>query len=157
MRKARIAGRIGRQQSLVARRIVTFSQEGDTVGVGQRFGLIRFGSRVDVYLPAGSDWYAFQNNQAPLLGAVQGGTVVSYTADLGYEIFTDHMSVRHLWDVLTEAGAKRIFFDLVFHGPTTPAERHQGKLAGNQAPVPQDIYGPWPDKPAYAKRRACQK
>ncbi len=36
---------------LVARRIVTFSHEGDTVGVGQRFGLIRFGSRVDVYLP----------------------------------------------------------------------------------------------------------
>lgn len=36
---------------LVARRIVTFSEEGDTVGVGQRFGLIRFGSRVDVYLP----------------------------------------------------------------------------------------------------------
>ncbi len=36
---------------LVARRIVTFSSEGDTVGVGQRFGLIRFGSRVDVYLP----------------------------------------------------------------------------------------------------------
>ncbi len=29
---------------------------------------------------------------------------VSYTADLGYEIFTDQMSVRHLWDVLTEAG-----------------------------------------------------
>ena len=36
---------------LVARRIVTFASEGDTVGVGQRFGLIRFGSRVDVYLP----------------------------------------------------------------------------------------------------------
>ena len=36
---------------LIARRIVTFSGEGDTVGVGQRFGLIRFGSRVDVYLP----------------------------------------------------------------------------------------------------------
>lgn len=32
----------------IARRIVTFSQEGDQVGVGQRFGLIRFGSRVDV-------------------------------------------------------------------------------------------------------------
>ena len=30
---------------------------------------------------------------------------VSYTADLGYEIFTDHMSVRHLWEVLSEAGA----------------------------------------------------
>jgi dimethylglycine dehydrogenase len=30
---------------------------------------------------------------------------VSYTADLGYEIYTDHMSVRHLWDVLNAAGA----------------------------------------------------
>ena len=29
---------------------------------------------------------------------------VSYTADLGYEIFCDHMSVRHLWDTLTAAG-----------------------------------------------------
>ncbi|GEP44072.1 TIM-barrel domain-containing protein [Brevifollis gellanilyticus] len=36
----------------------------------------------DLYLPAGSNWYAFQNNQAPLLGAVQGGTVISYYADL---------------------------------------------------------------------------
>ncbi len=38
---------------LVARRIVTFSAIGDTLGAGQRFGLIRFGSRVDVYLPPG--------------------------------------------------------------------------------------------------------
>lgn len=38
---------------LVARRIVTFADEGDTLSVGQRFGLIRFGSRVDVYLPVG--------------------------------------------------------------------------------------------------------
>ena len=38
---------------LIARRIVTFAHEGDTVGAGQRFGLIRFGSRVDVYLPGG--------------------------------------------------------------------------------------------------------
>jgi dimethylglycine dehydrogenase len=29
---------------------------------------------------------------------------VSYTADLGYEIFTDQMSVRHLWDTLMAAG-----------------------------------------------------
>lgn len=36
----------------------------------------------DLYLPAGSDWYAFQNNRAPLLGAVQGGAVISYTAGL---------------------------------------------------------------------------
>jgi phosphatidylserine decarboxylase len=36
----------------VARRIVAFAKPGDTVVAGQRIGLIRFGSRVDVYLPA---------------------------------------------------------------------------------------------------------
>ena len=40
---------------LVARRIVPFVKPGDMVGAGQRVGLIRFGSRVDVYLPAGTD------------------------------------------------------------------------------------------------------
>lgn len=39
---------------LVARRIVSFKKEGDVVNVGDRVGLIRFGSRVDVYLPAGT-------------------------------------------------------------------------------------------------------
>jgi phosphatidylserine decarboxylase len=39
---------------LVARRIVPFVKSGDMVAVGQRVGLIRFGSRVDVYLPAGT-------------------------------------------------------------------------------------------------------
>jgi len=38
---------------LIARRIVGFIQEGDSLAAGQRFGLIRFGSRVDVYLPPG--------------------------------------------------------------------------------------------------------
>jgi phosphatidylserine decarboxylase len=38
---------------VVCRRIVTFAGEGDSLDVGQRFGLIRFGSRVDVYLPVG--------------------------------------------------------------------------------------------------------
>jgi phosphatidylserine decarboxylase len=37
----------------IARRIVTFTGEGESLGVGQRFGLIRFGSRVDVFLPPG--------------------------------------------------------------------------------------------------------
>lgn len=36
---------------LVARRIVCFSAKGDTLRTGERFGLIRFGSRLDVYLP----------------------------------------------------------------------------------------------------------
>jgi phosphatidylserine decarboxylase len=38
---------------LIARRIVTFAHENDSIGQGQRFGLIRFGSRVDVFLPPG--------------------------------------------------------------------------------------------------------
>jgi phosphatidylserine decarboxylase len=38
---------------LVARRIVPFVKPGDIVAAGQRVGLIRFGSRVDVYLPQG--------------------------------------------------------------------------------------------------------
>ncbi|MEO9895218.1 MAG: phosphatidylserine decarboxylase [Paracoccaceae bacterium] len=38
---------------LVARRIVCFSSEGDDIRTGERFGLIRFGSRLDVYLPEG--------------------------------------------------------------------------------------------------------
>lgn len=48
--------RIGFTQiaGLVARRIVPFVKPGDIVVAGQRVGLIRFGSRVDVYLPAGA-------------------------------------------------------------------------------------------------------
>ena len=48
-------GRIGVVQigGLVARRIVSFVREGQQIGAGERFGLIRFGSRLDVYLPEG--------------------------------------------------------------------------------------------------------
>ncbi|KAB2848363.1 MAG: phosphatidylserine decarboxylase [Hyphomicrobiaceae bacterium] len=38
---------------LIARRILTFVEEGQSIGMGQRYGLIRFGSRLDVYLPPG--------------------------------------------------------------------------------------------------------
>ena len=48
--------RIGFTQiaGLVARRIVPFVKPGDQVTAGQRIGLIRFGSRVDVFLPSGT-------------------------------------------------------------------------------------------------------
>jgi phosphatidylserine decarboxylase len=39
---------------LIARRILSFVDKGQRLGVGERFGLIRFGSRVDVYLPQGT-------------------------------------------------------------------------------------------------------
>ena len=38
---------------LIARRIVSFVREGVAIGAGERFGMIRFGSRLDVYLPDG--------------------------------------------------------------------------------------------------------
>ena len=39
---------------LVARRIVCFVREGESISAGDRFGLIRFGSRLDVYFPVGT-------------------------------------------------------------------------------------------------------
>jgi phosphatidylserine decarboxylase len=60
---------------LVARRIVPFAREGETISAGQRIGMIRFGSRVDVYLPEGSRFLAAQGQMA-----IAGETVL---ADLG--------------------------------------------------------------------------
>ena len=50
------SGQIGVVQiaGLVARRIVSFVRVGQTLATGERFGLIRFGSRLDVFLPDGS-------------------------------------------------------------------------------------------------------
>ncbi|WP_420410010.1 phosphatidylserine decarboxylase [Hoeflea sp.] len=49
-------GEIGVVQiaGLVARRILCWSEEGEILDAGERFGLIRFGSRLDVFLPAGA-------------------------------------------------------------------------------------------------------
>jgi phosphatidylserine decarboxylase len=62
---------------LIARRILTFVREGDQVEAGERIGMIRFGSRVDVYLPEGT-------GPSVLLGqrAIAGETVI---AELGAE------------------------------------------------------------------------
>lgn len=58
---------------LIARRIVCYLKPGDTVEKGNRMGLIRFGSRVDVYLPTGSK-----------LNVKIGDTVVAGETVLGY-------------------------------------------------------------------------
>ncbi len=67
-------GRIGVVQiaGLVARRIVSFVREGQTVGAGERFGLIRFGSRLDVYLPDGTTTLVSEGQTA-----VAGETVLA--------------------------------------------------------------------------------
>jgi len=53
---ASAAGPIGVVQiaGLIARRIVCWAKEGQPIAAGERIGMIRFGSRVDVYLPAGA-------------------------------------------------------------------------------------------------------
>jgi phosphatidylserine decarboxylase len=71
------AGRVGVVQiaGLIARRIVCWVKDGQPIAAGERIGMIRFGSRVDVYLPAGT---------APLVSVGQtslaGETVI---AELG--------------------------------------------------------------------------
>ena len=67
-------GRIGVIQiaGLVARRIVSFVREGQTIGAGERFGLIRFGSRLDVFLPEGTKALVFEGQTA-----VAGETVLA--------------------------------------------------------------------------------
>ena len=57
---------------LVARRIVKFVNDGDHLSAGQRFGLIRFGSRVDVYLPPGVKSFACVGQKA-----IAGETVLA--------------------------------------------------------------------------------
>ena len=52
---------------LIARRIVTYSEVGHTATQGDRMGLIRFGSRVDVFVPVGST-VRVQLDQLPVAG-----------------------------------------------------------------------------------------
>ncbi|MGA9891441.1 MAG: phosphatidylserine decarboxylase [Xanthobacteraceae bacterium] len=57
---------------LVARRIVPFAREREAVAAGQRIGMIRFGSRVDVYLPEGTRPLAAEGQTA-----IAGETVIA--------------------------------------------------------------------------------
>jgi phosphatidylserine decarboxylase len=74
------AGPIGVVQiaGLIARRIVCWSKEGQPIAAGERIGMIRFGSRVDVYLPPGA---------APLVSAGQtslaGETIIADLRNTG--------------------------------------------------------------------------
>lgn len=67
-------GRIGVVQiaGLIARRILTFVREGEDLVAGQRFGLIRFGSRVDVYMPLSTQILAGLDQMA-----IAGETVIA--------------------------------------------------------------------------------
>jgi len=68
---------------LVARRILCFVREGQMLAAGERFGMIRFGSRLDVYLPAGT---------APLVA-------VGQTAIAGETVIADLRADQHAGDM----------------------------------------------------------
>ena len=57
---------------LIARRIVPFVREGASLGAGERIGMIRFGSRVDVYLPEGAKALVAEGQTA-----IAGETVIA--------------------------------------------------------------------------------
>ncbi|MGM0452272.1 MAG: phosphatidylserine decarboxylase family protein [Thermodesulfobacteriota bacterium] len=61
---------------LVARRIICWIKEEDTMAAGQRFGLICFGSRVDLYLPAETDVAARVGDKVKA-----GSTILGYLPD----------------------------------------------------------------------------
>jgi phosphatidylserine decarboxylase len=61
---------------LVARRIVCFSKEGDALSTGERIGLIRFGSRLDVYLPVAAAVLVAEGQTA-----IAGETVIARFSD----------------------------------------------------------------------------
>jgi phosphatidylserine decarboxylase len=72
------AGRILVRQiaGLVARRVVTDPEEGDTLLRGERIGIIRFGSRVDLFLPPDWEVTCTKGDRA-----VAGETVLALTPD----------------------------------------------------------------------------
>lgn len=63
---------------LVARRIVCWTARGDVLAAGERIGMIRFGSRLDVYLPAGTPSQVAVGQQA-----VAGETVLARLGGAG--------------------------------------------------------------------------
>lgn len=64
---------------LIARRIVCWAKEGDEYQKGQRFGLIRFGSRVDIFVPEGTE-----------INVVVGDMVSGGSSIIGYLKTKDH-------------------------------------------------------------------
>lgn len=71
---------------LVARRIVCFTENNSRLSVGERFGLIRFGSRLDIFLPEGVE---------PSVGlgqtAVAGETIIAHLTENKLQWFSERI------------------------------------------------------------------
>lgn len=62
------------------------------------------GGKRDVYLPCGSDWYAFMDNKAPLAAAIEGGTTVR---DYDAHISADPEHIPFILPMYVRAGVRR--------------------------------------------------
>ena len=82
---------------LVARRIVCWAFEGQSLAAGQRFGMIRFGSRVDVYLPEGSRVLV-----APGQRSIAGETVIAELGNNSPACAAEAASARRRPDLTAE-------------------------------------------------------
>ncbi|MDE1567007.1 phosphatidylserine decarboxylase [Aquabacter sediminis] len=71
---------------LIARRIVCFVREGEEMGAGERFGLIRFGSRVDVYLPVGTKVQVAEGQLTTAGETVIADLLAGSTRDTAYRV-----------------------------------------------------------------------
>src|SRR6201999_3053821 len=87
---------------LVARRIVCFVREVQSIGAGERFGLIRFGSRLDVYLPDGTQALVSEGQTA-----VAGETILAdfRLSDSGRTFRSNYPSVMHAFAAAGRNGA----------------------------------------------------
>ncbi|HEY7301480.1 MAG TPA: phosphatidylserine decarboxylase [Xanthobacteraceae bacterium] len=70
---------------LVARRIVCFARQGATIGAGERIGMIRFGSRLDVYLPADAQALVTEG-QTAIAGETVIADLAGGTAELTFRV-----------------------------------------------------------------------
>ncbi len=129
----------------LARRIVWYVKEGDVVEQGQQFGFIKFGSRVDLFLPLGTKINVELNQ------VVKGGRTI--LAELtgaapAAEITSDVIEDTHIPDVETPLSDE--------HGAETLVIEHD--LEKEQAPKPIAAKATAPvKKPAVAKPKAAVK
>ena len=126
-----------RSPGLIARRIVPFVNEGQTVAAGERIGMIRFGSRVDVYLPEGvtplvaegQTAHRRRNRDRRLFGPeprphLQGRLMVNAARNRGVAV---PRREPLYWRHETFAAEPR-----PFGGPAPALARHPGALAAAQ-------------------------
>ena len=123
----------------LARRIVWYVKEGDIVEQGQQFGFIKFGSRVDLFLPLGTKINVELNQ------VVKGGrTVLATLPSMGTLLEEDEFieAIEHEEEVITHPSDE--------HGKPTLVIKHD---PAKEAPAKAEKKAPAKPKPAAPKKK----